>query len=114
MAATDTFPSFSEICRTARETERRLLSTTPSQISGELHPGEGTAIFPREFDEYTYSLLLSEAHKVERKLFAASYAGSLTGQGAPGAAPPKLDERKLELAAHEVSDYEIGSQPEQK
>ena len=114
MAATDTFPSFSEICRTARDTEKRLLAATPSQISGVLHPGEATAIFPKEFDEYTYPLLLSEAHKVERKLFAASYAGTLTGQGAGAAAPPQIDERKMEIEAREVSDYELSQKPGEK
>lgn len=111
----DSFPSFSEICRTAREMEKNLITPTPSQIAGSLHPGESSSIFPKEYEEYTYLLLLSEAHKVERKVFASAYGSSLSGAQAPGAAaPPQLDERKIELASRVVSDYEIGQPPEAK
>ena len=106
--------SFSEICRTARDVEKSLITPKPNQISGELHPPEAGSIFPKEYDEYTYLLLLSEAHKVERKLFTSAYQGSLTGTGQPGAAPPKFDERQIELASRQLSDYPLSNQPAAK
>ncbi|MFA6328125.1 MAG: hypothetical protein WCY41_01630 [Candidatus Micrarchaeia archaeon] len=66
-AKTDLFPTFSELCATAREVEKKPLSIPPRQIDGKLVLDENFGIFPREFEDYTYSFLLFEAQKIERR-----------------------------------------------
>ena len=67
-AKTDLFPTFAELCASAREVEKKPLSIPPRPIDGKLVLDENFGIFPREFDDYTYSYLLFEAQKIERQL----------------------------------------------
>ncbi len=70
---------FLELCKLARELEKRAMDILPTPISGDL-AHEGSDIFPKEFEDYTYSYLLVEAHNIERKLFAATYTQQLSSQ----------------------------------
>lgn len=79
------FPDFAELCRQARGIEKNPLKLQPSQISDALEPGEGEAIFPKDFESYTYAYLLGEAQKIERRVFAARYQSA----AAPPSAKPK-------------------------
>jgi len=83
-AKTELFPTFPELCATAREVEKKPLSIPPRPIDGKLVLDENFGIFPREFEEYTYSFLLFEAQKIERRLDVDAIASS---QPEPVAAP---------------------------
>ncbi|MEM2138142.1 MAG: hypothetical protein QW568_03580 [Candidatus Anstonellaceae archaeon] len=93
-------PDFATACARAREMEKNLLAAKPSPISGSLsvHPDE--EIFPQEYESYTYAYLLSEAQKVERKLYMSGLQTSLSSQK-PGAKP--IDEAKLEADLHKFA-----------
>ena len=75
-AKTELFPTFSELCAIAREVEKKPFSIPPRPIDGKLVLDENFGIFPREFEEYTYSFLLSEAQKIERRLSADAISSS--------------------------------------
>ena len=75
-AKTDLFPTFSELCTAAREVEKMPLSIPPRPIDGKLMLDENLVIFPREFEEYTYSFLLFEAQKIERRLSTDAIAST--------------------------------------
>ena len=86
-AETITFPSFADLGRQAREIERGMLQVKPSQISGTLQSPEDASLFPREFEDYTAAYLVSEAHKVERKIFATTYQAEIVSM--PAAQAPE-------------------------
>ncbi|VVB99381.1 Uncharacterised protein [uncultured archaeon] len=111
MATSKDYPEFSDICRTARDLERKLITVQPSQIAGSITHEASYEIFPKEMEEFTYSYLLNEAHKVERKLFASSYSSQLstpgTGKG--------MDERQVESElARFASEAPSAPAPEDK
>jgi len=75
-AKTDLFPTFSELCADAREVGKKPLSIPSRPTDGKLVLDENFGIFPREFEEYTYSFLLFEAQKIERRLTAEAIAST--------------------------------------
>ena len=79
-AKTELFPTFSELCATAREVEKKPLSIPARPIDGKLVLDENFGIFPREFEEYTYNFLLFEAQKIERQLSADAIASTQQDQ----------------------------------
>ena len=118
-AKTDIFPSFSELCASARDVEKKPLSIPPRQIDGKLVLDENFGIFPREFDEYTYSFLLFEAQKIERQLNVDAISSS---QQDEVASPRRLTpEQQMENDLHKfvsaqereqaALDAEAGSLP---
>lgn len=86
--------------------EKNLLKVPASQISGSLGQDESGSIFPAEFEEYTFAYLVSEAHKVERKVFASRYSSSLSAVPQPGQAGQGAlldDERRIEEKLQNLS-----------
>jgi len=93
-------PDFATACARTREMEKNLLAAKPSPISGSLSIRPEEEIFPQEYESYTYAYLLSEAQKVERKLYMSGLQTSLSSQK-PGAKP--IDESKLEADLHKFA-----------
>ena len=84
-APTDVFPSFPEMCQRARDIERRILAIPQGQTEGEVHTSGESWIFPREYEDYTYSFMLDEAQRLERQL---SLAGKPLSQSPAIQVPP--------------------------
>ena len=101
MARADNYPDFAEFCKKAREMEKRLLSVQQSPISGTLPSPGAPAFFPPEYEDYNYSYMLSEARKVERKLFATSYQAALASPQEQVVS--SIDERQMEDELHQFS-----------
>ncbi len=96
-AKVELFPTFQELCAQARNIEKKPLSVPASPIDGKLVLDENIGIFPREFDDYTYSYLLFEAQKVERRLYKDEFAAE---SSAPVAAPRLSPEQQMEGDLH--------------
>ncbi|MFA6214232.1 MAG: hypothetical protein WC717_03050 [Candidatus Micrarchaeia archaeon] len=97
-AKTELFPTFAELCAMAREVEKKAVSVPPRPIDGKLVLDENFGIFPREFDEYTYSFLLFEAQKIERWLSTEAIISSSRQEAPeeePGLSPKKSVEAEL-------------------
>lgn len=103
-------PDFATACARAREMEKNLLSAKPSPISGSLLPEEGEELFPQEYESHTYAFLLSEAQKIERKLYMKGLQKTMQSsrQGASGA--PSIDEAKMEADLHKFAS--VGELPQ--
>ncbi|VVC01127.1 Uncharacterised protein [uncultured archaeon] len=103
-------PSFSELCLSARSMEKRLVAVKPGKSGEALDLSDSSAIFPREFESYTFAYALSEAQKVERKLFASGYQAALNAPA--GEARQRrakgMDERQIES---ELSKFEASDKP---
>ena len=80
---TELFPTVPELCAIAREVEKKPLSIPPRPIDGKLVLDENFGIFPREFEDYTYSFLLFEAQKIERRLSSDAISYSQQEPAAP-------------------------------
>ena len=93
-AKTDLFPTFSELCATAREVEKNPLSIPPRPIDGKLVLDENFGIFPREFEDYTYGFLLFEAQKIERRIGADAIVSAQ--QGPAASARPLTPEQQMQ------------------
>ena len=106
-ADTIAFPTFSDFSRQAREIERSMLQPKASQISGSLQAEGHAELFPSEFEDYTAAYLVSEAHKIERKIFASNYQTEIAlapaGQ-ASAAGPLPADE------LHQFASAQPGAQ----
>jgi len=74
------FPSFPELCASAREIEKKPLAIPPRPIDGKLSIDANSGIFPREFEDYTYGFLLFESQKVERKIYTNAIASAPSGR----------------------------------
>ena len=112
-AKTDLFPTFSELCAIAREVEKKPLSVPPRPIDGKLVLDENFGIFPREFEEYTYSFLLFEAQKIERRLSADAIAS--TQQSSMISARRLTPEQQMENDLHKfVSTHEQSSSDDEE
>jgi len=109
---------FSEICLQARDIERRPLAIKQKAQSETLDLSDDSAIFPKEFESYTFAYALSEAQKVERKLFSSSYKSALNAppaaqQQEKEAAQP-IDEKKMESELHKFASSQEPSLPPEK
>ena len=111
-ADTITFPTFAELGRQAREIERGMLQVKPSQISGSLQSEEHFSLFPREFEDYTAAYLVSEAHKIERKIFASNYqaeiASAPAGQAQERASGPLPSDELHQFASEQPPQVQPG------
>lgn len=87
-ASSDFQAGFPELCKQAREVERNAISSKPSRLSGSLHPGETDAIFPAEFESYTFAYVFSEAQRVERSHSEKAYSSAPFRQEKAAIAPP--------------------------
>ncbi|MEM4634051.1 MAG: hypothetical protein QW275_02760, partial [Candidatus Anstonellaceae archaeon] len=67
------FPDFAQLCSQARKIEQNIMQVPPAKILGSLIE-DSFSIYPKEMREYTYAYLLSEANKIERKVFAQRFA----------------------------------------
>jgi len=96
-AKNEIFPTFSELCALAREVEKKPLSIPPRPIDGKLAMDDTTSIFPREFEDYTYSYLIFEAQKVERRLSNLAIASTPQEKvvGTPHLTPAQMMESDL-------------------
>ena len=86
---TEVFPTFAELCTAAREVEKKPLALPPKPIDGKLVLDENSGIFPREFEDYTYSYLLFEAQKVERRIYASEVSASAPRRDTTSALTPE-------------------------
>jgi len=106
-AKTELFPTVPELCAIAREVEKKPLSIPPRPIDGKLVLDENFGIFPREFEDYTYSFLLFEAQKIERRLSSDAISSSWQEPAAPLHFTP---EQQMESDLHKfVSSQEQAS-----
>ena len=96
------YPDFSELYHQARDMEKRLLQVRPSKITGSVSLSSGSDLYPEEFESYTYAYLLSEAQKVERRLFSSSMQEKL-GQPAKGAQTPAPSDAAVPPAQQQYS-----------
>ncbi len=94
------FPQFDDLCHEARDMEKRLLPIKPRKMDDGLEVSAAYELFPPEFAEYTFAYLLSEAQKIERKLFVSSYQ-----QGQQPSASPNLEvgEKEMEGELHRLA-----------
>lgn|GEM_PF-2472232 len=84
MATKDSnYPGFQDLCRLAREVEKNRLAVPPKPISGELGAEENSAIFPKEFESYTFAYMLSEAYGIERSIFSSRYKSAVSSGAKP-------------------------------
>lgn len=96
-AKTDLFPTFSELCAAARDMGKKPLSIPPRPIDGKLVVDENFGIFPREFEDYTYSFLLFEAQKIERRLSADAIASAQQDTAASARLPTPAEQMRNDL-----------------
>lgn len=103
----EAYPVFAELCLTARDMEKRLLEVKQKKIGEAAGLADGFGMFPTEFGEYTFSYALSEAQKIERKLFTSNYQAALSAPSQEGQAQrPRsydMDERQIESELHKFA-----------
>jgi len=78
--------SFQDAVREAKELERKTIAITASRLPGSLNLDDSNAIFPKEFESYTFAYALGEAQRAGRNAAAAGYAAQ-PSPGMPQAAP---------------------------